>query len=205
MINAEYSKFYNWGAINQPCIFVITNAEPQHSRIHNECSINRAILKTSNLKQAWHPGIRWILFYHVGINFLLIRILFWAWNNFFSFLILYLSNGCRFRTAKSGIFYLKNEKTFYNTLKSLPYDHPEKRNFSSWTKVLNWIEKNNEGMDDAGEENFHNPYETLNIQNGSAVERQFFHLIEDKIFDRYLWLSINYFINTEFKNTDTPG
>ena len=62
---------------------------------------------------------------------------------------------------------------------------PEKRNFSSWTKVLNWIEKNNEGMDDAAEENFHNPYETLNLQNGSEVERQFFHLIEDKIFDRY--------------------
>ena len=40
-------------------------------------------------------------------------------------------------------------------------------------------------MDDAAEENFHNPYETLNLQNGSEVERQFFHLIEDKIFDRY--------------------
>lgn len=40
-------------------------------------------------------------------------------------------------------------------------------------------------MDDAAEDNFHNPYETLNLQNGSEVERQFFHLIEDKIFDRY--------------------
>ena len=60
-------------------------------------------------------------------------------------------------------------------------------------------------MDDAAEENFHNPYETLNIQNGSAVERQFFHLIEDKIFDRYFWLSINYLINTEWKFSSTPG
>ena len=60
-------------------------------------------------------------------------------------------------------------------------------------------------MDDAAEDNFHNPYETLNLQNGSEVERQFFHLIEDKIFDRYFWLSINYFINTESIIWGTPG